>query len=133
MSCSFLVQMSCQYAELWRYNIAVVAACFDEENNQVEMVAERRDIAEVGANLTAAPEGYRLPCEVELKTSACHHIEAIVYLVPNTLPASREIAENRPFEMRVRVSREGVMLHDKIHLVNQWAGEALHLNFGVEE
>lgn len=129
MDTIFTVQMRCNYKELWRYNIVVVAACFDEEHNCVDMASERRDFAEVGSNLKAAPEGFKFPCEVVLTTPACHSIEAIVYLIPNTLPSARQISQSEPFGMDITVRKGDEEIYSKNHKINQWAGTATWLKF----
>ena len=97
----FQITVSSNYAELWRYNIAVVAACFDKDHNQIEVVAERSHLADVGANLRMAESGWMERHKLLLKTPACESIESLVYLIPHTLPAVREIEDASPFQIKI--------------------------------
>jgi hypothetical protein len=125
----FQITVSSNYAELWRYNIAVVAACFDKDHNQMEVVAERSHLADVGANLRMAESGWMERHKLSLKTPACESIECLVYLIPHTLPAVREIEDASPFQIKIVVKRGAKTLHEELHQVNQWSGASIELKF----
>ena len=125
----FQITVSSNYAELWRYNIAVVAACFDKDHNQMEVVAERSHLADVGANLRMAESGWMERHKLLLKTPACESIECLVYLIPHTLPAVREIEDASPFQIKIVVKRGTKILHEELHQVNQWSGASIELKF----
>lgn len=129
MGDNFQITVSSNYAELWRYNIAVVAACFDEDHNQIDVVAERSHLADVGANLHVAEEGWMARRKLSLKTPKCSAIEAIVYLIPHTLPSAREIEDAAPFQIKITVKRGGEVVHDALNQVNQWSGASIDLKF----
>lgn len=125
----FQITVSSNYAELWRYNIAVVAACFDKDHNQMEVVAERSHLADVGANLRMAESGWMERHKLLLKTQACESIESLVYLIPHTLPAVREIEDASPFQIKIVVKRGTKTLHEELHQVNQWSGASIEMKF----
>ena len=125
----FQITVSSNYAELWRYNIAVVAACFDKDHNQMEVVAERSHLADVGANLRMAESGWMERHKLSLKTPACESIECLVYLIPHTLPAVREIEDASPFQIKIVGKRGTKALHEELHQVNQWSGASIELKF----
>lgn len=124
---SFQITVCSNYAELWRYNIAVVAACFDRDHNQMEVVAERSHLADVGANLRVAEEGWMARRKLSLKTPECVAIEVLVYLIPHTLPSEREIEDAAPFPIKIVVKRGAEVVHDALHHVNQWSGASVEL------
>lgn len=123
----FSITVSSNYAELWRYNIAIVAACFDEENNQVDVVAERSQLADVGANLSSAEQGWMERNKLMLKTPKCAAIESIIYLIPHSLPSVREIDDAQPFEVKIVIKRGNTAVHNQVHTVNQWSGASISL------
>ena len=125
----FQITVNSNFAELWRYNIAVVAACFDAEHNQLEVVAERSHLADVGANVAVAEKAWMSRHKMALKTPACESIESIIYLIPHTLPTVRLIEDTEPFEIRIVVKRGSTTLHDALHKVNQWSGASIELKF----
>lgn len=126
---SYSIIVSSNYAELWRYNIAIVAACLDENHNQLEVVAERSHLADVGANVSVAEQGWMARHKLSLTTPKCDAIETLIYLIPHSLPNVREIDEQPPFDVRIAVERAGEMLHDQVHKVNQWSGASVELKF----
>lgn len=125
----FTITVSSNYAELWRYNIAIVAACFDENNNQMEVVSERSHLADVGANLRVAEDGWMARHKLSVKTPKCAAIESLVYLIPHTLPSVREIEDAVPFQVKIVIKRGSEVVHDALHQVNQWSGASIELKF----
>lgn len=125
----FTITVSSNYAELWRYNIAIVAACFDENNNQMEVVFERSHLADVGANLRVAEDGWMARHKLSVKTPKCAAIESLVYLIPHTLPSVHEIEDAVPFQVKIVIKRGSEVVHDALHQVNQWSGASIELKF----
>lgn len=129
MSERFSIKLNSSFVELWRYNIAIVAACFDANKEQLEVKSARSHIADVGANLKAAPEGYNRHRELSLVTNECETVEILIYLIPHTLPAAKDIVDAEPFNVHITVMRGEATLHDEKHAVNQWAGDSISLKF----
>ena len=129
MSECFSIKLNSSFVELWRYNIAIVVACFDANGEQLEVKSARSHIADVGANLKVAPEGYDRHRELSVLTNECESVEALIYLVPHTLPVAKEIVDAEPFNVHIVVQRGDVILHDEKHAINQWAGDSISLKF----
>lgn len=125
MSSGFLISVSSDLKELWRYNIALVCQCLDTQGEQIEVCAESSYVADVGENLAEPPEGSASRRGVVLTTPSCENIEAICYLIPHTLPVNRIIDESAPFDLRIKIERAGKMLYDTTHKVNQWSGASI--------
>lgn len=129
MSESFSVALNSSFAELWRYNIAVVVAGFDADGEQLEVKSAQSHIADVGANLKVAPEGYNRHRSLSVVSVPCESVEVLIYIIPHTLPLAKDIADAEQFNIHIKVSKGGQTLHDAKHLVNQWAGDSVTLKF----
>ena len=127
MSGTFLISVSSNFKDLWRYNIALVCQCLDEEGEQIEVCSQSSYIAEVGANLAESPTDLASHHRVVLSTPQCDKIEALCYLIPHSLPTNKIVEESAPFDLRVKVEKEGEVLYDTTHKVNQWAGASITL------
>ncbi len=129
MSESYSVELNSSFAELWRYNIAIVVAGFDADGEQLEVKSKQSHIADVGANLKSAPEGYSRRRSLSVETSPCESVEVLIYIIPHTLPSAKDIADAKPFNIHVTVSRGERSIHDAQHSVNQWSGDSVTLKF----
>ncbi len=129
MSESFSVALNSSYAELWRYNIAIVVAGFDAKGQQLEVKSAQSHIADVGANLKSAPEGYDRHRKLSVVVAPCESVEVLIYIIPHTLPSAVDIADTKPFNIHVKVTRGDRAIHDAQHSVNQWSGDSIALNF----
>ncbi len=129
MSESFSVALNSSFAELWRYNIAVVVAGFDADGEQLEVKSAQSHIADVGANLKVAPEGYNRHRSLSVVSVPCESVEVLIYIIPHTLPSAKDIADAKPFNIHVTVSRGELSIHDAQHSVNQWSGDSITLKF----
>lgn len=132
MAENFTIEVRSTYAELWRYNISIICGGFDSTGERVAFLSEQSIIASVGANLTAAPKDYDRHRELSLTIGECHSIVAYVYVVPHTLPLSRDIDDYRPFDLKVKVSCGERIIHSATHHINQWGGESIELKFNIQ-
>lgn len=127
MSESFSISVSSDFAGLWRYNIVIECECLDADGGSIEVCSECRHIADVGANLAAAPAGYVAPDKVVLTTPLCDNIKCIIYLIPHTLPSERVVADVKPFELKINITKGKHSMLDSTHLINQWSGGSISL------
>lgn len=58
---------------------------------------------------------------------ACDRIVMYVYIVPHTLPETREIGDVSPFDVRVRIGYGGAPLSDTQYRINPWSGASLEI------
>ena len=122
----YLVKISCDFEEFWRYNLVVMGSvlCGGE---QAELIKYSSDVAAVGDNLVAKPQGYdESRSRVELRSSDGVKADALtlyIYIIPHTLPATNLVADAADFEFRVEVLHDGVRAYAHTFEVNQWSGD----------
>lgn len=127
MDKKFTISLQSRYAELWRYNIVVMCGCFDKAGERADFLSKENFVAAVGSNLTAAPNGIESHNRLTLTTSPCDSIVAYIYLIPHSLPPTREVEEYAPFDLRVKVSADDSVIYDTDHKINQWSGCSIEL------
>ena len=125
----FGVEVTSRYDMWWRYNVTILCGCFDAAGNRLEFVSAEDHIADVGSDLTAAPEGWTGAGNrrVSIRSGCCDHIVMYVYVVPHTLPATREIDEAQPFDMRLKITYGGRTIRDTPYRINAWSGASLEI------
>ena len=122
----YLVKISCDFEEFWRYNLVVMGSvlCGGE---QAELIKYRSDVATVGDNLVAKPQGYdESRSRVELRSSDGVKADALtlyIYIIPHTLPATNLVADAADFEFRVEVLHDDSRVYAHTFEVNQWSGD----------
>ncbi len=122
----FLVEIHCDFAEWWRYNAALMAGCFDATGQRTGFASAEHRIASPGDNLHAPPTE-KIARTLRMETPACERIDLYIYIIPHTMPRSREIGDYPPFPLEVRITRAGKVLHAKSHAINQWGGASIEL------
>ena len=127
MDKKFTISLQCRDAELWRYNIVVTCGCVDEVGERNNFVSKENFVAAVGSNLTAAPNGIESHNRLTLTTSPCDSIVAYIYLIPHSLPPTRDVEEYAPFDLRIKVSADDSVIYDTDHKINQWSGCSIEL------
>ena len=75
----------------------------------------------------STPEGAAAERRIGIRSIACDHIVMYVYIVPHTLPETREIGDVAPFDVRLRVGYGGVPFGDMHYRINQWSGASLEI------
>ena len=127
MDKKFTISLQSRYAELWRYNIVVMCGCFDKVGERTDFLSKENFVAAVGSNLTAAPNGIESHNRLTLTTSPCDSIVAYIYLIPHSLPPTRDVEEYAPFDLRIKVSVGDNVIYDTDHKINQWSGCSIEL------
>ena len=127
MDKKFTISLQSRYAELWRYNIVVMCGCFDKVGERTDFLSKENFVAAVGSNLTAAPNGIESHNRLTLTTSPCDSIVAYIYLIPHSLPPTRDVEEYAPFDLRIKVSADDNVIYDTDHKINQWSGCSIEL------
>jgi hypothetical protein len=82
-----------------------------------------------GNSFTPSPAARR---RLQLDTTACVGFDLYIYIVANTLPASRIISQCPPFEVQVTISNGVNEVYAKSHTVNQWGGSTIYIEFPKE-
>ena len=127
MDKKFTISLQSRYAELWRYNIVVMCGCFDKVGERADFLSKENFVAAVGSNLTAALAGIESHNRLTLTTSPCDSIVAYIYLLPHSLPPTRDVEEYAPFDLRIKVSAGDSVIYDTDHKINQWSGCSIEL------
>ncbi len=125
----FDVEVSSRYEGWWRYNVTIICGCFDVDGNRVGFASAEDIAAPVGSDLSCPPEGMAAAGnrQIEIHSAACDHIVMYLYIVPHTLPETREIGDVAPFDVRLRIDYAGKPLNDTHYKINQWSGASLEI------
>lgn len=123
----FKIEVMSAYAEWWRYNVFVTAACFDAEGKVADYLTLTDKVYEPGdgTEIRNAPESYDPVRPLVLETSPCDHAEIYVYVIANTFPSSASIKDSPPFDVEVAISRDGGKPETTLWKVNQWGGVSI--------
>lgn len=124
---NYTIHLRSGYAELWRYNIVVECGGFDEAGERICFASAQSIIAPVGSALKRAPSEPKHPRNMSVATGPCDAIAAYIYVIPNSLPQSREVSDCMPFELKVRIEADGSTVYDVAHKVNQWGGASIEI------
>ena len=126
----FKVEITSDFADFSRYNVAVTCGCFDEKGERIAFVSAEDTIAPVGSERVAAPKGRSSKRLISFETDECHHLQMYIYLIPYTTPSGRDIGDYKPFSLDVRVMRGGRVVLKQQYSVNQWSGASIELKVG---
>lgn len=132
MQHKYTVRLRSGFAELWRYNIVAECGGFDAAGERVCFVSAQSVIAPVGSALRQAPSEPTHPRALTMTTEPCESITAYIYVIPNTLPVSREVQDCLPFGLKVSVTADGETVYDVTHKVNQWGGASIELKLPAQ-
>lgn len=123
----FKIEVSSDFEDLWRYNIALACEMLDEEGKRLDFASAQQNVAEVGAQLKAAPKGWSPGQELSLVSIASDSVRIVLYFVAHTLPQERKVNALSPFEVRLVVKADDEIIYNKIHYVDQRGGAAINL------
>lgn len=119
----YKVELSCDYAQWWRYNVYIMVAEFDAEGNRLGISNLSDHIYDAECDVSrSAPEGYDPVRPIAIESTPCAYIEVYAYIVANTFPESTVIKDNPPFDITLSASADGKPLEQTVFSVNQWGG-----------
>ena len=124
----FNLLVECNFAEFWRYNLIITGATFvaDERTNFIKYVDE---VAPVGSNLLEPPLAYSRKPKLELEIEGCDSIILYIYVLPHTMPLTRDTHEANPFELHTTLSRGGEVVYNRRHSIAQWVGDNIEIRY----
>ncbi|MCM1151346.1 MAG: hypothetical protein NC209_06925 [Alistipes sp.] len=123
----FSIEVTSRYDGWWRYNVALMAGCFDAADRRTGFASTSSHVAETGSRLREAPAGIAPDRKAVLTTEPCDHLLLYVYIIPHTLPETDDIDATRPFEIEMTISCDGRKV-DKIRReINQWSGASIEM------
>lgn len=123
----YQIELGCTHKAWWRYNVQLQCGAYNEAGDQIGFSAESRIVAEVGANLKEAPEGFDGKKKIALTSSPCHRARVLIYILPHSLPVENRLDEVPPFEVKLRIRIDGKELRTEKHMVNPWSGTSIEL------
>ena len=130
----FKVSVSSRYEELWRYNLVAVCELCNAEGERIEFKSKESYVAPVGSNLVAPPADYDSKRTLTIESVEGDYVNLLIYVVPNTLPATNDIIEAKPFHLTVKVEANGKPIVSRVFDVNQWSGDNVALEkIGLNE
>ncbi len=123
----FTVELSSRCKEWWCYNVDLVCGCFDERGERVDFRSVASEVAPAGSNLETRPDGVEPYRRVKLSAPDCHHLMLYIYIIPHTLPRCTLIEDAEPFNISLKITRNGKVVHDQRHAINRWSGASVEL------
>ena len=130
----FKVSVSSRYEELWRYNLVAVCELCNAEGERIEFKSKESYVAPVGSNLVAPPADYDSKRTLTIESAEGDYVNLLIYVVPNTLPATNDIIEAKPFHLTVKVEANGEPIVSRVFDINQWSGDNVALEkIGLNE
>ncbi|MBO5832895.1 MAG: hypothetical protein J6Q95_06345 [Alistipes sp.] len=87
----FHISIYSDFAEFWRYNIAVMSFV-SHDGEQVELLKCRDDVAPVGSSLTSPPMGYNPNRKIELHHAPADNLTLYIYIYSLTPFRGRSIS-----------------------------------------
>lgn len=121
----YLIEVSSDFEEYWRYNIYIECGCFDADDTRCGFTSTEDVISPVGAGMRTKPDNYKSPRVVSLEAESCDHLLIRLYIVPHLLPEDNIISHSEPFDVDITVTRGGRRLLDRTLKINRWAGISL--------
>ncbi len=123
----YKLEVETHFEDSWRFNLVLMCGGYTPSAEQLYVVSVEDVVAEIEEFQTSKPEGYKLPRKLSLKAKKADNIRALVYIIPHTPPATRDIEEFAPFEMSIKISRDGEEIYSQIHDINQWSGGSIEV------
>ena len=122
----FTISIESNFRDLWRYNTIVMANVM-RDSEQVEILKHLREVAPIGAELSAPPEDYDDNRKIKLQSVDADALTLYIYIIPHTLPVEQEVSAAKPFELDVKVKHGGRIIYTHRYMINQWSGENISI------
>ena len=123
----FRVVISSRFDELWRYNLVAVCELCSANGERIEFQSQESTVAPAGSNLVAPPTDYDPKRTITIESAEGDYINLLIYIIPNTLPATNDIIEAKPFHLSAKVTMDGNELLNRMFDINQWSGDNIAL------
>ncbi len=125
----YTIEVKSSFEQVWRYNTMIMCGGYSAlpEEKELYVVSERDIVSEIENRIECEPSGFELPHRLILTAEEADHIRVIIYYVPHTLPLGKEVENRTPFDVDVKISREGEVIYKKVHQINQWGGASIEI------
>ena len=117
----FTITFECDFSEFWRYNLILQGETL-RSGERCQAISHLDKVAPLGSELTEQPADYSRGPKTEIQTEAGDGLRLYIYIMPHTMPSTREIAAAAPFEFRVSIDTAQGQCFKRSYLVNQWSG-----------
>jgi hypothetical protein len=122
----YTIYIECDNEHFWRYNIAVTGEV-TQGGQRVEFIKYLDEVAPVGSNLPQRPDNYSRPSRITIDCKAGDALTLYIYVIPHTLPLSREVGTGIDFELRATIRQGNTILYNRHHIVNPWVGNNIEI------
>ena len=123
---TYSITLTTDFDEWERYNVFMMGECRSADGADKGFIHLISRGATNGNTFTPSPAARRC---LTLDTPACAAFDLYIYIVANTLPASRIISQCPPFEVQVTIADSTNKVYAKSHTVNQWGGSTIYIEF----
>ena len=121
----FQIYISTSYEDIWKFNVVVMIEV-DREGKRIELLKDRIDVAPVGSNLPEPPVGYK-PRNFMFLTDPANVATIYIYIIPHTLPRTRDLEAVDPFELRVEALFDKAPLYAHNFEISPWSGDNIEI------
>lgn len=122
----YSITLTTNFDEWERYNLFMMGSCRSDNGTSSDFIHLISKGSTNGNTFTPSPASHR---RLQLDTTACAAFDLYIYIVANTLPASRIIGQCPPFEVQVTITTDGREVYAKSHAVNQWGGATIFIEY----
>ena len=122
----YRVELKCEDREWWRYNVVITAAGFDAKGEREGFYSLREHRADVGGS-NGVCSRLATAKRLSLECGESHRLDLYLYIIPHTLPESRDIEDAKPFDVALKISLGDSQIVDKKLRVNPWGGTSQHI------
>lgn len=123
---TYSISLTTNFDEWERYNLFMMGSCRSTDGTKSEYVHLISKGTTNGNSFVPSPAARRT---LTLDTPDCASFDLYIYIVANTLPASRIISQCPPFEVQVSITANGREVYTKTHSVNQWGGATIYIEY----
>lgn len=122
----YSITLTTDFEEWERYNLFMMGSCRAADGTGGDFIHLISRGATNGNSFAPSPASRRC---LQLNTPACAAFDLYIYIIANTLPASRIVGQCPPFEVQVTISSLDREVYSKSHTVNQWGGTTIYIEF----
>lgn len=123
---TYSITLTTNFDEWERYNLFMMGSCRSDDGGDsgfIHLISRGNTNSNT---FTPSPAARR---RLQLDTPVCDAFDLYIYIVANTLPASRIISQCPPFEVQVTITTDGREVYANTHAVNQWGGATIFIEY----
>lgn len=120
----FCVDLTCDYAQWWRYNVYISMVCYNSDSQIIDYCNSVDKIFDIEyeAEHRVQPADYPTDRIIRLESTPCDHVTLYLYIIANTFPQSTIVRDSPDFDVDVRIDCDGKQLKNTRYKVNQLGG-----------